>query len=456
MSDNFVLYLTLFNIMNAESKKIILLLINILIIIYGKAQLTISGEIRPRFEYRHGYATPIDTLQKSSQFVQQRTRLNFGYKSEKIKIGLTLQDVRVWGNQSQLNTSDANTYGLHEGWAEYFFSKKISMKMGRQELSYDDERIMGAVGWAQQARSHDAFILKYTDSTWAIHGGIAYNQDKVNNTASSYTTISSYKEMQYLWINKQIKNIKISLLGLNVGQQSPVAINSTRYITTTGTRIEYKTKPFFAGLNFYYQNGNDITSTTDGKPKKVNALLGGIDLAYTLKEKFTIGMGYEYISGQSKTDTSRAYNNINRAFNPVFGTNHKFNGYMDYYYVSGHFNNVGLQDIILRLNYKQKAWNVSLDFHQFMTAANALNTKELAKTGQYKALDSNLGSEIDFTLVYTLPAGVSVTGGYSHYLTSNTIATIKNVKDYKGDGRTNLVSNWAYIMITFKPVFLNK
>ena len=87
-----------------------------------------------------------------------------------------------------------------------------------------------------------------------------------------------------------------------------------------------------------------------------------MDVAYTLKEKFTIGLGYEYISGQSKTDTTKAYNDVNHAFNPIFGTNHKFNGYMDYYYVSNHTNNVGLQDIIFRLNYKQKAWNVSFRF----------------------------------------------------------------------------------------------
>lgn len=440
--------------MKTKAKSVMLTALSALAVFSSKAQMTLTGEIRPRFEYRHGFSSPIDTLQKSAQFIQQRTRLNFGYKNEKIKVGIVLQDVRIWGNQSQLNAYDVNSYGMHEGWAEYSFNKKISMKVGRQELSYDDERIMGAVGWAQQARSHDAFVLKYADSTLTIHGGVAYNQDKINNTATSYTTTSSYKEMQYLWINKQIKSFKISLLGLNVGQQSPIGVNSTRYITTAGTRFEYKTKPFFAGLNFYYQSGDDITTKTDGNPKKVNALLGGIDLSYTLKEKFTIGLGYEYISGQSKTDTTKAYNDINHAFNPVFGTNHKFNGYMDYYYVSNHANNVGLQDIIFRLGYKQKALSINLDFHQFMTAADALDSKELAKTGKYTALNSNLGSEIDLTIGYKLQENVVVTGGYSHYLTSNTLATIKNVKDYKGDGRTNLTSNWAYVMISFKPNFL--
>lgn len=421
----------------------------------SNAQMTLTGELRPRFEYLHGYGSPADSLQKSARFISQRTRLNFGYKADKFKTNIILQDVRVWGGQSQLNTGDGGgTFGLHEAWAEYSFNSKISMKMGRQELSYDDERILGGGNWNQQGRSHDAFVLKYTDSSFVIHAGAAYNQNATSAAAIAYTVPKSYKEMQYLWLNKQVKSINISLLAMNVGQQSPIAINSTRYITTAGTRVEYKKSPLFAGLNFYYQAGNDITLNSKGKPKEVAALLGGFDIAYTLKEKFTMGLGYEFQSGQSQTDTNRVYKDINHSFNPVFGTNHKFNGFMDYYYVGNHINNVGLQDISIKLKYKMEKWNLALDFHQFMTAADVLDSKELIKTGHYKAMNSSLGSEIDLTFNYNLPGGVGITAGYSHYLPTPTLGIIKNVKDWKGDGRIDQTSNWAYVMITFKPNFL--
>ncbi len=419
------------------------------------AQVSLSGEIRPRFEYRHGFGAPADTLQKSAQFLQQRTRLNFGYKTEKVKVGIIVQDVRVWGSQAQLNTYDVNTYGLHEAWAEYNFTKKISMKLGRQELSYDDQRIMGAVDWAQQARSHDAFVLKFSDSTFNAHVGIAYNQDAVT-AAGVPSTLGTYKEMQYLWLNKQIKALSVSVLALNVGKQSTVSTNSTRYVTTAGTRIEYKTKPLFIGANFYYQIGDEMGAYSSKKaPRKVSAMNAAVDVAYTLKEKFTFGLGYEYLSGQSQTDTTTAYNDVNHAFNPVFGTNHKFNGYMDYYYVGNHSNTVGLHDIIVRLKYKAEKWNVALDFHKFMTAAAVYDPKESAKTSSIVAKNNSLGSEIDLTFGYKLKEGVAVTAGYSHYLTSETLAFIKGVKDYKADGRTDQISNWAYVMISFKPNFLN-
>ncbi|MES2395553.1 MAG: alginate export family protein [Bacteroidota bacterium] len=416
----------------------------------ANAQMTLTGEIRPRFEYRHGFKSPADTLQKAAMFVTQRTRLNFGYKSDNFKVGIVLQDIRIWGSQSQLNSYDNSTSGLNQGWAEYFFSKKVSIKMGRQEIVYDDERILGGVAWAQQGRSHDAFLLKYTDSTFTCHAGAAYNQNSESYVGTSYAIANSYKEMQYLWLNKNINKIKVSLLALNVGQQSPAAINSTRYITTIGSHTEYKAKPFFVGLNFYYQTG------VDKNKKQTAAILGSVDAVYSIKEKISIGLGYEYISGQSGTDTSKTYKEINHSFNPIFGTNHAFNGTMDYFYVGNHIDNVGLQDLYLKVKYKTEKWNASFDVHEFMSAADVLDPKELIKTGKYTAMSNSLGTEIDVTASYILSGGVLITAGYSQFLPTETLGILKGVLDWKKDGRTDQISNWAFIMVTFKPNFLKQ
>jgi len=91
---------------------------------------------------------------------------------------LTLQNVRVWGESFTRAAADKANF-CHEAWAEAVLSGTLSLKMGRQEIVYDDHRIFGNVGWAQQARSHDAFVAKFTPNAHnRIDIGLAMNFDK--------------------------------------------------------------------------------------------------------------------------------------------------------------------------------------------------------------------------------------------------------------------------------------
>jgi hypothetical protein len=118
----------------------------------AQAQFTLDGEIRPRFEYRNGYKSVADSNQSNAAFVQQRTRLNFGYKTEGYVFKVSLQDVRVWGSQPQLIATQAQQnpngsyLGLHEAWGKAIISENWALKFGRQEIVLDDSRIFGNVG----------------------------------------------------------------------------------------------------------------------------------------------------------------------------------------------------------------------------------------------------------------------------------------------------------------------
>lgn len=404
------------------------------------AQVTFTGEIRPRTEYRHGYRALIDSTQKGTLFTSQRSRLYFGYANDKFKSKITLQDIRIWGSQTQQNLTDGLT-SVHEAWGEYSFTKHFGFKSGRQEITYDDERILGGVGWAQQARSHDAFILKYQDSTFIAHLGAAYNQNAESTTATSYTVTGSYKELYYLWMNKKFKNVSASVLALANGMQSPVTVNSTRFSGTLGTHLEYSKDALFASGRYYYQTG------VDGNKKEINANMIGGDVVYTLMKKCSLGLGAELLSGQSQTDTTKAYKNVVHYFNPFYGTGHKFNGFIDYFYSGSGHANVGLTDIYFKCKYKAEKWWLGLDIHEFLTGAEILDKTEFLKTGKYTAMSSALGTEIDLTYVYNFNAHVSTQVGYSHMFATKSMEAIKG-------GQHNETQNWAYLMLTFKPNFL--
>src|SRR3954465_5105211 len=207
-----------------------------LICLHASAQLSLSGQLRTRTEFRNGYGAPLPQGTQPAFFTSQRTRLSLGYNYYRLQFFVTAQDVRVWGQDvSTINrstTQDNNGLMLHEAWAEILLSdtslknKALSVKLGRQELVYDDQRLLGNLDWAQQARRHDAALLKYENKAWMAHLGVAFNQNRENNATTTYTTATQgnytsntnggamYKSMQFLYVGKKLSKGNASFLFL--------------------------------------------------------------------------------------------------------------------------------------------------------------------------------------------------------------------------------------------------
>ena len=484
--------------------------------VYSYGQFTLDGEIRPRFEYRHGYKSVADSAQDHAAFVEQRMRLNFGYKAEGYIVKVSLQDVHVWGSQPQLiNTTakqnDGGTYlSIHEAWGQALMTENLSLKFGRQEIVLDDHRIFGHVGWTAQARSHDAAILKFKKEKFKADVAFAYNQDNASLSGTE-AQFGSYKAFQYLWLHNDFgENFGASVLFLNNGKEQ-IDYDSTNtfsggtvdtyykdnYSQTAGTRLTYKKEKLSIAGAFYAQMGlhgdrNNYFSDREGEfNKEISAMNYALDVSYKITDKITAGAGYEYLSGNSQVDTNASYLRTNHAFTPFYGTNHKFNGLMDYFYVGNHVGSVGLTDIHLNLKYKGEKFWVAGAVHMFAAAndvwdgykyntddvaANLTLTNELAAASNQAEIDAalakydgftatkytdytmsaGLGTEIDLTFGFNLSKGVAFKGGYSTMLATETLAYLKNTVDYNGQGRTDQTSSWGWAMIIIKPNFTEK
>ena len=109
------------------------------------AQFTLNGEIRPRTEFLHGYKAPSMQNTTATILTSQRTRLGFGYVADRFDVGIQIQDVRAWGAEKQLVVDDGFHTTIHQAWAKVKFNNVLALKVGRQELVYDDSRILGNV-----------------------------------------------------------------------------------------------------------------------------------------------------------------------------------------------------------------------------------------------------------------------------------------------------------------------
>jgi len=399
------------------------------------AQLTFKGELRPRTEYRHGLKSLFNSTDDAALFTSQRTRLNLNYNDAKFRVGLSLQDVRVWGDVKQLNMSDKNQLMLHEAWGEIIFNENFSLKVGRQELVYDDSRILGNVGWAQQARSHDLALAKFkTDEKGQFHVGLAVNNDSESLKKALY--IINYKNMQFAWYNRKSEKFDFSLLFLNIGQQRDDADLGdaedldTRYSQTFGTHMNYRSGKIALTGSLYGQSGKDAGDND------LSAYMFNLGMKFPITANWKGNIGIEMLSGTDDTELDD-----NNSFTPLFGTNHKFNGHMDYFYVGNHVGNVGLQDIYGGLNYGKDKFSFATAIHLFSSQADLYSGTEKQ--------DKYLGTEVDLSVGYKYSKNVLFKAGYSHMFAADSMQALKG-------GDKDETQNWGWVMLVFTPDFLKK
>ncbi|MES2375453.1 MAG: alginate export family protein [Bacteroidota bacterium] len=486
------------------------------------AQLSLTGQLRTRGELRDGYATLAPIGSKVAANIAQRTRLTFNYKSSWIIFQASVQDVRLWGQDASTTTpADGAKLAIHEAWAELILANKkdpefklspvdyFAVKIGRQELAYDDERLLGASDWATQARRHDAIVFKLLQKGWQVDLGAAFNQntDAVNYNGTYYTPANvpatvkdskgnvmntpagfiplinaagvsakngapaflnppgsnglnqNYKALQYLYAAKKFGKTKVS--GLFVADQfgkyildsvkntagADVGYLYGKHFNQPGVNTRFTTgilvNPVFGNKNewafnggYYYQGGHD----KDGL--ELNAYTYTLALIYK-SAKFSYTAGLDVLSGNDALSTST----VNHRFDPLYGTPHKFWGYMDYFYAVSGSPLGGLSDPYLKIKY---------------TSANSRLTTELA--GHYFSLADNqkdingvaiakhLGTEFDLIAGYKLNKFTNVDVGISYMAATSSIEYAKNITP----STTSLHPVWAFLQINIKPEFLNK
>lgn len=400
-----------------------------------KRPFQIDGQILERGEYRHGHIVPLQEEQDAAAFITQRVRLQASYKWENLTMYAAIQDVRTWGDTPQVKAED-NHISLHEGWASYQY-KNWNFKFGRQELNYDNARFLGNLDWFMQGRAHDFALIKYEKGDHKLHFGGGYNQNggTLPVAEQPYAVPNQYKTALMLRYEGILKGFNYSFLAWNESRKIPSDPDADYYDNLT---LGLPTLRYTFGKNIlsgfaYYQTGDDVTgrslSAYDISAQYTRTFLNDENSG----RKLRMLAGFEILSG-----TDNGVTDENNSYNPLYGTNHLFNGYMDVFYVANtHVNNVGLNDYYIKARYDfNKKFFSQLDYHYFQ--ANAKVLKEGEK------MDSALGSEIDLSLGYILIPSISIQAGYSQLFHTDTYSQVKG-------GNLQDTQNWAYLMLIFRP-----
>ena len=400
-------------------------------------RLRIDIEFRPRTEYRNGYSQIPNDTTTGTFFTNQRTRLGFNFIwDNRIALQLTVQDARVWGGVDP--RSQAGTISLFEAYAEPTLVPGLSLRIGRQRLIYDNQRLFAENDWRATGTSHDGLTFKYADSKLTTDLVLAFNQTSERLFGTGYypSGWSNYKflSMHFLKYNLS-KNVVLTSLQSADGYQVTGKDENINYRFTNGGRLEYSDGAWYATVSGYYQWGDNKNG------QKLDAWYLQPEIKYVAPFDLTVRAGAEIFSGGN----TQVINGTDKSFVPLYGVVHRFNGTMD---LIGTFptdlGNAGLINPYLFLikNFGKKV-ELRSDFHTFS------NKETYYKAG--KAYDRYLGFENDWTLTYKPNSFTSLLVGFSWAEVTNTFVTIKK----SGTGASGHTPFWSFVSVSFKPQVLN-
>ncbi|MEO9209730.1 MAG: alginate export family protein [Ginsengibacter sp.] len=409
----------------------------------NKEELSIQLQLRPRAEIRNGLFTPILEGQKAASFIAQRSRISLLYsKNQHLKMGFSTQMVNTWGNDPQVQPT-ANDVSVYEAWAQLYFNPEWNVKLGRQILSYDDERLLGALDWNNSGRKHDAAVIGFEKSKFKLNVGLAFNQnsEKVTNTFFDNTLSQPYKSMHFVWLKYQVSEaVSFSAIGLNLQIQNKIDSSVANLFTGGGNLFIHKDKWNIQGT-YYFQFGNK--PVINSAEIKTSAWMTAIKVGYQVDKKWTATIGSDYLSGRDMNTSSTTIT----SFDPLYATGHKFYGSMDYFYVSSAHQNVGLWDSYIGVQFKpSEKIESQLTFHHFEAAAKVVNSNN-------QSVSKNLGNEVDWSFNYSIMDDVKMSGGYSQMFTNS---SMKNVKNIANNQTMKATQNWFWLSFNFNPRILLK
>jgi hypothetical protein len=409
--------------------------------------LLIDLQMRNRFEVRNGYGSIPSENAVASTFVNQRTRLSLTYQHNNMfNSVLSFQDVRVWGMHDPRGLD--GTIQLFEGYVEPFITPAFSIRIGRQRIMYDNQRLFAENDWRTNASAHDAVTFKYNKGKLNAEFAAAFNQANERVFGTDFTpsepsttpgspspsvTWTNYKALGVNYIKYDFSpSVTATTIIASDGYQDTVNKEKIFWRFTYGGRLEYKTEHWYATASGYFQSGRNATGKT------LEAWYLQPELKYTQPDNFNIRLGAEIFSGDDGTVGEKDHN-----FVPLYGVAHRFNGFMDLFTrFPGDLNNAGLVNPYLFIS---KSLTPKLEIgsynHMYFTQRNFVdaNGDELTKY---------MGYEHDLLLTYKPNSYFNLEAGFCFALPTETMIAIKK------SGDIDRTPTWFYLQCKFTPRLL--
>lgn len=508
------------------------------------AEVTFNGEYRLRWEYRNNAdfndesrnlprpnaGTNNSTANDHVDMYDQRVRLTANAKAtDDTTLKFTIQDSRRWGMANGAGTTTAagggpqltdsssgtnnnattgansanNSLDMHESYVNIanLFGSPASIRVGRQELNYGDQRLVGAFGWNNSGRSFDAIKLMVntdkanvdfftskikdnliTNTDQDFHGIYATVKAVPNNAVDLYVLALRDRSQTTGTIatnssNAFSGNATSGGTLTNTSYLPGAVLNDTQRIYTYGFRLAGKAEMGGkGGIDYTFelpiQRGTvhtRVPAASPGTPVedytydiKAYAYAAKAGVTIPASVKMRIGAEYDVASGDDtpNADAFHPDSKIRTFFN-MFPTNHDKLGYMD----QQSWRNVKAWNVNFKIEPSDKVelyasywrfhlfskndgwygagdWNVAPGTGTGATAIHQLPTAASKSSGNRS---DDIGKEVDVTLKYKYNSAVALELGASHFYAGE---FIKQRVNAPGSNGVTAGQDWAYVQLT--------
>ncbi len=357
-----------------------------------------DGQIRVRSE---ADARDFNSDSDVNTFTLLRTRFGALIEPiEDVEAYIQIQDSRAFGLEPS-TLSNTSNIDLHQAYFEVrnLWNKPIRLKVGRQELAYGNERIIGPVGFSNVGRvfdgakltlgkqgNFDLFSVILNESNTPVSGPAT-----PASTAGRENADNSFFGAYYKHRRNPDYNLDVyGLFELNQNETVPNENDLTRF-----TLGGYANGKLSQAVNFESELALQV-GQRQGQDVRAFMLTGAVGYTFQTKNKPSLQLGYDYLSGMDAGD------NDYKAFDTLFATNHKFYGFMDYFInIPVNTSGAGLQDFMIKgkIPFAGK-WTLNAHFHNFRTA---------------RGNEKDLGNELDLLLNYKYNVAVTFTFGLAFF-----------------------------------------
>ena len=349
-----------------------------------------SGQLRFRTE---GFDRTFQG-QKTQWDHFQRTRIGLAMPvADRVHAFVQIQDARVWGVE-RTTTADLHYLDIHQAYADLNADAaqgEFRARLGRQELVYGDERIVGALGWSNIGRSFDAVQGRWSQGR--------YTGDVVAARLADGSEIGGQNDDLFLTYHRFTNSAgdrgieAYAMYRASPGTAFETLLGERHFGTHGRIRVEEE----FA-YQFGRRGGADL-----------QAFLFTGQLYVKATSQWTVGGACDILSGDDPDDPELQAFDTGR----IFHTGHKFYGLMDV--AEGLAGRAGLIDpYAMLLGPGARGGKTRLDAHFFQVANS--DVPQGAGPVPVGVGEGALGTEVDLTSTLPLRAQTALEAGLALFV----------------------------------------